>query len=148
MAWGYLRGHDEQVERFRRAVAKGRLASTFLFVGPPGIGKRSFALRLAQALLCERTAEAALAPCGECFVAFSLQMAPLNSANPLGAWSTPAAKTFSFVSPDRLWLGFMYSRSQGALAGEKFDPAGEFLPKFHDRRVKFAAPEASLRFPR
>lgn len=83
-----------------------------------------------------------------CFVAFSLQMAPLNSANPLGAWSTPSAKTFSFVSPDRLWLGFMYSRSQGALAGEKFDPAGEFLPKFHDRRVKYAAPEASLRFPR
>lgn len=66
MAWGYLRGHDEQVERFRRAVAKGRLASTFLFVGLPGIGKRSFALRLAQSLLCERAAEASLAPCGEC----------------------------------------------------------------------------------
>jgi len=83
-----------------------------------------------------------------CFVAFSLQMAPLNSANPLGAWSTPDAKTFGPVSPDRLWLGFMYSRSQGALGGNKFDPNGEFLAKYHDRRVKFAAPGSTLRFPR
>jgi len=37
-----------------------------LFVGPEGVGKRSFALRLAQALLCERVPEAALDPCGEC----------------------------------------------------------------------------------
>ena len=29
-----------------------------------------------------------------CFVAFSLQMAPLNNATPLGAWSTPQSRTF------------------------------------------------------
>ena len=38
----------------------------FLFVGPEGIGKHAFALRLAQALLCERVPEAELDPCGEC----------------------------------------------------------------------------------
>jgi hypothetical protein len=81
-----------------------------------------------------------------CFVAFSLQMAPLNSPNPLGAFSSPSAKTFSFVSPDRLWLGFMYSRSQGAIGGAKFDPQAEFPLKYHDRREKFAAPGANLRF--
>ena len=46
-----------------------------------------------------------------CFVAFSLHMAPLNSVNPLGAWSTPSAKAFGPLSPDRMWLGFMHSRT-------------------------------------
>jgi DNA polymerase-3 subunit delta' len=59
-------GHDTIAGHFRQALARGRLASTFLFVGPPGIGKRRFALRLAQALLCERRPEEALDPCGEC----------------------------------------------------------------------------------
>jgi len=38
----------------------------FLFVGPEGIGKRSFAETFAQALLCERVPEVALDPCGAC----------------------------------------------------------------------------------
>jgi DNA polymerase-3 subunit delta' len=66
MSWQGLIGHDAIAERFRRALASGRLASTFLFVGPAGIGKRSFALKLAQSVLCERASEADLHPCGEC----------------------------------------------------------------------------------
>src|SRR5687768_4408868 len=66
MTWQEIRGHDAVVGKFRRALAKGRLASTFLFVGMPGIGKRTFALKLAQGLLCERVAEEKLQPCGEC----------------------------------------------------------------------------------
>lgn len=62
----HVRGHDLIFERFRRSVERGRLASTFLFVGPPGVGKRTFALRLAQALLCERVPPNNMAPCGEC----------------------------------------------------------------------------------
>ena len=61
-----LLGHDSILDRFRRTIRAGRLASTFLFVGPPGIGKRSFALQLAQGLLCERRPEEKLDPCGEC----------------------------------------------------------------------------------
>jgi DNA polymerase-3 subunit delta' len=61
-----LRGHDLVFDRFRRTLRAGRLASTFLFVGPPGIGKRSFALQLAQGLLCDRRPEEALDPCGQC----------------------------------------------------------------------------------
>src|SRR5947209_17322230 len=61
-----IRGHQQIADRFRRALAKGRMASTFLFVGPPGIGKRAFAWKLAQALLCEKVAPEKLAPCGEC----------------------------------------------------------------------------------
>jgi len=61
-----LRGHDLIFDRFRRTLRAGRLASTFLFVGPPGIGKRSFALQFAQGLLCDRRPEEALDPCGQC----------------------------------------------------------------------------------
>ena len=66
MSWQGIEGHDEIVERFRRVLARGRLASTFLFVGPSGIGKRTFALRLSQSLLCQRRGEAELDPCGDC----------------------------------------------------------------------------------
>ncbi len=66
MSWLGLDGHDALVDRFRRAIARGRLGSTFLFVGPEGVGKFSFALRLAQSLLCPQRPAADLAPCGEC----------------------------------------------------------------------------------
>jgi DNA polymerase-3 subunit delta' len=59
-------GHDEVAERFRRTLASGRLASTYLFVGPEGIGKRRFALALAKVLFCPAAEAAALAPCGRC----------------------------------------------------------------------------------
>lgn len=64
--WLDIRGHDQVAERFRRALARGRLASTYLFVGPSGVGKRTFALKLAQSLMCLESADAKLAPCGKC----------------------------------------------------------------------------------
>ena len=66
MPWLSLRGHDRAVELLRRAMAGGRLPHAFLFVGPEGVGKRAFAVRLAQTLLCERVPAAELAPCGAC----------------------------------------------------------------------------------
>jgi DNA polymerase-3 subunit delta' len=64
--WHGIVGHDEVVEQFRRTLRSGRLASTYLFVGPPGVGKRRFALELAHALLCTGNDEASLEPCGKC----------------------------------------------------------------------------------
>jgi DNA polymerase-3 subunit delta' len=64
--WHNIRGHDRIVQQFRTAISRGRLASTFLFIGPPGIGKRMFAQKLAQALLCDTRPEEALDPCGVC----------------------------------------------------------------------------------
>jgi DNA polymerase-3 subunit delta' len=66
MAWHGIIGHDEAVEQFRRAIGRGRLASSFLFAGPAGIGKRSFAIKLAQAMLCTAHSEEQLDPCGVC----------------------------------------------------------------------------------
>jgi DNA polymerase-3 subunit delta' len=64
--WHGIIGHDTVVEQFRRALKRGRLASSFLFAGPAGIGKRSFAIKLAQGLLCEKHPEEALDPCEHC----------------------------------------------------------------------------------
>lgn len=64
--WHGVEGHDEAVERFRQSLRAGRLASTYLFVGPEGIGKRRFALKLAQALLCQNSADDELEICGRC----------------------------------------------------------------------------------
>ena len=66
MPWGEIHGHDRNVELFRRAIARGRMASTFLFAGPAGVGKRMFAMRLAQTLLCDKNPPENMDPCGEC----------------------------------------------------------------------------------
>jgi DNA polymerase-3 subunit delta' len=64
--WHGILGHDVVVEQFRRTLAAGRLASTYLFVGPPGVGKRRFAIELAHSLLCTEVDESLLEPCGKC----------------------------------------------------------------------------------
>ncbi|MBS0204227.1 MAG: DNA polymerase III subunit delta' [Planctomycetes bacterium] len=63
--WTGLRGHAVQREMFRRAVSRGRLSQSYLFVGPDGIGKQLFARRLANCLLCREPGDE-LEACGEC----------------------------------------------------------------------------------
>jgi DNA polymerase-3 subunit delta' len=48
------------------ALDEGRLAHGYLFAGPGGVGKKTFARRLAQSLLCERPKATLLGYCGEC----------------------------------------------------------------------------------
>ena len=64
--WQGIQGHDAVVEHFQHTLAARRLATTYLFVGPEGVGKRALALKLAQALLCTVRDAAALDPCGQC----------------------------------------------------------------------------------
>lgn len=64
--WQGIYGHDDVADRFRRLLKSGRLASSYLFLGPPGVGKRTFALKLAKALLCLRSEEGGLDPCDDC----------------------------------------------------------------------------------
>ena len=66
MLWDDFYGHSTVIDAFRRRLQLKRLASTFLFVGPAGVGKATFATRLAQALLCETVAEEQLDACGQC----------------------------------------------------------------------------------
>ena len=66
MSWDQVVGHRNVLERFQKSARRNRLASTYLFVGPSGIGKRTFALKLAQSLLCRQSADDELVACGAC----------------------------------------------------------------------------------
>lgn len=55
-------GHQETIERFLSSNEAGHLPHTFLFVGPSGVGRKTTAIALAQALLCEKSPRA----CGVC----------------------------------------------------------------------------------
>ena len=66
MQWTDLLGHQQQREWFQTAIASGRLATSFLFVGPEGIGKRTFARLLTKSLLCRNTEDKLLSFCGAC----------------------------------------------------------------------------------
>lgn len=59
--WTVL-GHQKAVALLDRARRQGRLAHAYLLVGPSGVGKRTLALNLAQALNCTGTEP----PCGTC----------------------------------------------------------------------------------
>lgn len=65
MAWQGIEGHDAIAARFAAAHARGRVSGSYLFVGPPGVGKGTFALALAKALTCG-SPRPELVACGRC----------------------------------------------------------------------------------
>jgi DNA polymerase-3 subunit delta' len=69
MSWQQIRGHQRQVTALQRAYRRGRFAHAYLLTGPGGVGKHTFAVELARALLCEAQppgAERVLEACGHC----------------------------------------------------------------------------------
>jgi len=68
MTWQGIEGHDAIAAEFARAHARGRVAGSYLFIGPPGVGKGTFAKRLAKALTCAapRPGLAACDACASC----------------------------------------------------------------------------------
>lgn len=61
-------GNAPALRALRAAITSGRLPHAYLFTGPPQVGKRTLALWLAQALLCERRCPGETEPCGKCRV--------------------------------------------------------------------------------
>ncbi|MGH7330954.1 MAG: ATP-binding protein, partial [Polyangiaceae bacterium] len=56
----------EGPRRFFSSLDRNRLAHGYLFTGPDGVGKRTFADRLAQSLLCQTPKDTLLGYCGVC----------------------------------------------------------------------------------
>ena len=87
-----------------------------------------------------------------CFVGFTLHFAPLNSESPGGALASPPTA----MSPFGAWHSFMVNRSKYALSRghfdtmfpddtglgvQSFDSKGDFLNKYHDRRIRYVQAE-------
>ncbi len=62
--WNML-GHEWAVEMLHQHAARGDVRHAYLFCGPPGLGRRTLALRLTQALNCTEPVAAGI-PCGTC----------------------------------------------------------------------------------
>jgi len=62
--WNLI-GHEWAVDMLKKHVIHGTARHAYLFAGPPGLGRRTLALRFAQALNCQTPVEAGI-PCGQC----------------------------------------------------------------------------------
>jgi DNA polymerase-3 subunit delta' len=62
--WNLI-GHEWAVDMLKKHIVHGTTRHAYLFAGPPGLGRRTLALRFAQALNCESPPGPGL-PCGEC----------------------------------------------------------------------------------
>jgi DNA polymerase III subunit delta' len=60
-----LIGQQEALELLRRSLAADRVSHAYLITGPRGVGRRTLAMQLAQALNCEQP-DVADRPCGVC----------------------------------------------------------------------------------
>lgn len=62
--WNLI-GHEWAVDMLKKHVIHETTRHAYLFSGPPGLGRRTLALRFAQALNCQTPVSAGI-PCGEC----------------------------------------------------------------------------------
>lgn len=60
-----LVGHEWAVDMLKKHVIHNTTRHAYLFAGPPGLGRRTLALRFAQALNCQTPSEPGI-PCGQC----------------------------------------------------------------------------------
>jgi len=60
-SWEEVVGQEPAVRLFKRALASGKLAQTYLLVGPEGTGKKTCAFLLVNYLFCSESS-----PCYEC----------------------------------------------------------------------------------
>jgi DNA polymerase-3 subunit delta' len=82
--WNLI-GHEWAVDMLKKHVANGATRHAYLFAGPPGLGRRTLALRFAQALNCQTPVEPGI-PCGgtcrDCRQIAAMQHADLSVIEP------------------------------------------------------------------
>ena len=83
-----------------------------------------------------------------CFTLMTFHAAPLTRNFMDGAFQPePKSKMFMGLAPDQQWLGFVQKSSEGAFSrGQTFDPFGEYILKYGERRARFELqPQARVR---
>jgi DNA polymerase-3 subunit delta' len=63
MSFKDIKGHEQAIHALKEDLRQGRLAASYLFLGPEGIGKRKTAIAFAKAANCEK---AELDSCDSC----------------------------------------------------------------------------------
>jgi DNA polymerase-3 subunit delta' len=66
MGFSAVLGHARQIEGLRLALHQERLHHAYLFLGPEGVGKRTIAGFLAQAIYCRERSEDFCGSCSDC----------------------------------------------------------------------------------
>ena len=74
-----------------------------------------------------------------CFFLFTVHTAPLEQKAFGGKFGNEPKSDNFYLAPDRLWLGFMQSRSETIFSGaaNTFDPDSVFILKYGQRRKEF-----------
>lgn len=98
--WNLL-GHEWAVDMLRRHVTRGDLRHAYLFSGPPGLGRRTLALRLAQALNCERPV-ALGEPCFNCRTCKQIEAMQHPDLNIIQAMDDGVAKEGGTLRVDQI----------------------------------------------
>jgi len=77
MSFTKLIGNERNKLILKRLLERGSIASTFIFAGPAGVGKRQFALTMAKAANCRRAQAGRFAhdSCDDCPVCFRIDAA-------------------------------------------------------------------------
>ncbi|MEN8209888.1 MAG: hypothetical protein ABFR50_11630 [Candidatus Fermentibacteria bacterium] len=104
-----VRGQERADELLSRSFSKGRLAHSYLFAGPSGVGKLTAALELAAAWMCEEEKEGYCGECRNCVRVFGFQhpdvrltIPELGSTKPEEIASLIKARVDDGVTPLRL----------------------------------------------
>jgi len=71
-SWGMI-GHIWAIDLLQRHIANQRIRHAYLFTGPPGIGRRTLALRFAQSLNCQQPPTPGV-PCRTCRTCQRIEM--------------------------------------------------------------------------
>ena len=74
-----------------------------------------------------------------CFTLMTFHTAPLARNFLDGAFQPePKSRMFLGLGPDQQWLGFAQKSSEGAFSrGQTFDPYGDYILKYGERRARF-----------
>jgi DNA polymerase III subunit delta' len=85
-AWSLI-GHSWAVDHLKSHIIGGQIRHAYLFTGPEGIGRRTLALRFAQALICSRppTPGEYCGSCRECRQAARMEHPDLSIVAPDGS---------------------------------------------------------------
>jgi DNA polymerase-3 subunit delta' len=79
-----ISGNERVKKILRLALEKGRVPNSLLFSGPKGVGKRSMARILAQAINCEREVSDACGKCSTCVAIARLRLPDVWEVEPAG----------------------------------------------------------------